>query len=768
MPAPQQLQSEEVFPTTFLHEIQRVAKIGSWERDMETGVITWSPEARLIINAPDGITFDEYVQRYVHPDDRERVKQTIAHAIAHAIAQGLGYEVEYRIITDEGIQKTLRVSTIMQQDTDERGKHVRGIIQDISSWKAAQDELAEQRQLLRESQYIAKIGGWEFDVVLNSVIWTDEYYNIIERKREEFPPTIENYYLHIHPNDRQRVYDEMLAARSGSSDALEYRIILPNGNVNYVRGYGSVLRDEQDNVLKLRGVIQDISDSKRNERQLRRLTEVLNQAQHLTHLGSWEHDLRSGELTWSDEFFRQLGYEPQQFPPDAEDFFQKVHPDDRERVRTVIRALAVNNTDYEKDRFIEYRVVRPDGDVRYMRGTGGSVMNVSGNVRVIFGTLQDITQMKEAQMRLEASEDKFRRLFEQSSIGQIMYDGELRPMQANTALLGMLGYSAQEFLSLPYFDIIHPEDRHKFNEQMQALWLGNIPSMQADIRFLSKSKVVIWARIKSSVSQHSANVADSERYILLAAEDITQYRQVEDAIQKTLHRERELFDLRTQMVSRLSHQLQTPLSAIMLATGIMQKHYERMPPEKIATYLGNIVEATEEVQSLMSNMVLMGKLETGRVQLSLSPLNIPTFCKRLLGEFTAKYMHRPVESSIHLPDGAITLADHELLRLIVWHLLLFLDKGLPRGAALQFNLTGEYDAVTQSIHGMKWYVGCSAEESKYTDIAELLSSEQTDKEAHAEVGLPTIQQAVKLYGGTLTGSNNGKQITLLLSLPALG
>jgi hypothetical protein len=170
----------------------------------------------------------------------------------------------------------------------------------------------------------------------------------------------------------------------------------------------------------------------------------------------------------------------------------------------------------------------------------------------------------------------------------------------------------------------------------------------------------------------------------------------------------------------------------------------------------------------MSNMVLMGKLETGRVQLSLSPLNVPTFCKRLLSEFTAKYMHRPVESSIHLPDGAITLADHELLRLIVWHLLLFLDKGLPRGAAVHFNLDGEYSAVTQSIHSMKWYFRCASEQSKYTEIAELLAIEHIEKDAQAEVGLPTIQQAVKLYGGTLSGNNNGKEITLLLTLPTLG
>lgn len=744
---------------TLTHEIQRLAKIGSWERDLESGIITWSEEARYIVNVPDTITIDEYIERYVHPDDRDRLTRTI-HT---GLAEGTGYEAEYRIILEHGLQKTVRVSTILPSDVEECGKCIRGFIQDISSWKSTQDELAEQRFLLKESQQIAKIGGWEYDIVQQKLTWTDEYYDIIKRSRKEYPATIENYYALVHNSDRQRVYDDMQQALRGRTDALEYRIIMPDDTVKYIRGYGNTLKDASGKIVKLRGVIQDISDTKRTERKLLRLTEILNQAQHLTHLGSWELDLRSGELTWSDEFFRQLGYEPQQFTPETGYFIKHVHPDDRHIVLTALEALRKDELDTLPSRFIEYRLLRADGTMRYMRGTGGNILSSSGQVIVVFGTLQDITASKQAQMLVEESEAKFRRLFEQASVGQIMYNAELVPLQANPALLKMLGYTLEEFLRLPYLAALHPDDHHKFHEQLQALWLGNIPSVQADMRFVRSSGVVVWCRIQASVFEYLQH-GTAERYILVAAEDITQYRQVEEAIQKTLHREREVFDLRNRMVTRFSHNLQTPLSTIALAVNIMQKHHARMPEEKMSAYLSNIIAGVEEVQSLLSNMVLMGKLETGRAQLSLAPLNVTTFCKRLYSEFTSKYSHRPIDAALQIPDNAASLADHELLRLIIWHLLLFLDKGLARGAAIHCALEGEYNASTQAIQTMRWYFSCEAQQ--HGDVEALLQQNDGTPEHDLEVGLPTIQQAVRLHGGTISGSNNGQKVRLILTIPA--
>ncbi len=767
---------------------QRVVKIGSWERDLATGRIYWSADARAIVGFEEHEvwTIEEYIAHIVHPHDRERVQE----AIRYGIEQGTGYEIEYRILVSPSrsahaysrkhlsrqgsIEKTVLVSCIMSEslsgvehefEAREDGAHKRlhGTIQDISALRATASELDTQRFLLRESQAIAKIGGWEYDLASGNLFWTDEYYHLIRRTPEEYPATIDNYYALVHPHDRKRVYDDMQAALQGKSDALEYRIVLPDDTVRHIRGYGAVVRSGADErIVKLRGVIQDITDNKRSEQKLKRLTDILNQAQHLTQLGSWERDLRTDELTWSDEFFRQLGYEAQQFQPEAGYFLTHVHPDDRHIVKEAISALVRNDfSSIPESRFIEYRLIRSDGTTRYMRGTGGNIVNSRGEVTVIFGTLQDITYLQEAQQRLEASERKFRQLFEQSTLGKLIFTSALQPLQANTALLELLGYSAEELLTTPHQNLFHEDERHRFTEHLQALLLGNIPLIHTDVRLRTKAGSTIWCRVQVSIfEQHNDTI---ERNILMTAEDITQYRQVEAAIQKTLQRERETFDQRNQIIARLTQQLQTPLSTISLASNIMHKHHFKMPEEKISSYFGSISEAIEEIQSLMSNMVLMGKLETGRAQLQLAPLNFTSYSKRLLSEFTSKYSHRPVEATFNLPENTPALIDHELLRLIVWHLLLFLDKGLAKGLPIQCAIEVVFASGTQLASSIEWYFSCT--DSRYDDIAALLQDSEHATSDASEVGLATIQQAVQLHGAHLRGKNSGTMLKLALQLP---
>lgn len=769
--------------------IQRVVNIGSWEHDLTTGQMYWSAEARAIVGIAEheAWTLQEYIAQIVHSFDRERLREAIQHGIEHST----GFESEHRILVAQPrftheqttdtravqaytIEKTVLVSCIMSESLNETvselsssnngtQKRLHGTIQDMSALRATHSELDTQRFLLRESQAIAKIGGWEYDVAAQRLFWTEEYYHLICRTPEEYPASIDNYYAFVHPHDRQRVYDDMQAALQGQSDALEYRIVLPDDTIRHIRGYGAVLRDAEGNISKLRGVIQDITDNKRSEQKLQRLTNVLNQAQHLTNLGSWELDLRSDELTWSDEFFRQLGYEPQQFQPEVGSFLQHVHPDDRRIVKDGLALLQRNTVEtLEQSPFIDYRLIRSDGTTRYMRGTGGNIVNSLGKVIVMFGTLQDITFLKEAQQRLEASERKFRQLFEQSTLGKLILTSALQPREANTAFLELLEYSYEELSTKPYQELLHEDERQRFTELLQALLLGNIPLLQTDTRLRTKTGNTRWCRVQASIFEQHHDIL--ERNVLMTAEDITQYRQVEAAIQKTMQRERDTFDQRNQIIARLTQQLQTPLSTISLASNIMHKYHFKMPEEKITSYFGNISEAIEEIQSLMSNMVLMAKLETGRAQLQLAPLNFTSFSKRLLSEFTSKYSHRPIDATFNLPENTPALIDHELLRLIVWHLLLFLDKGLAKGMFIQCRIEGTFASGTQLPKSITWHFSCTG--SRYENIATLLQDSEHTAGDSSEVGLYTIQQAVKLHGAYLTGKNAETALQLVLPLPS--
>lgn len=145
----------------------------------------------------------------------------------------------------------------------------------------------------------------------------------------------------------------------------------------------------------------------RTEKALRKSEQSLKIAQAVAHLGHWEMDTRTGQVTWSDEIYRIFGYEPNGIAASYEAFLNVIHPDDRERV-----AGQIDCTQRGGDFDIEYRIVLPDGRVRVVHGRGVLVSAVDGeqpsgiigtvqSLDEVVGVVQDITLRKEMEWRLE-------------------------------------------------------------------------------------------------------------------------------------------------------------------------------------------------------------------------------------------------------------------------------------------------------------------------------------------------------------------------------
>lgn len=144
----------------------------------------------------------------------------------------------------------------------------------------------------------------------------------------------------------------------------------------------------------------DITEWRRVEDALRESREMLAEAEHLAHMGSWEWDIDGDRIQWSDGLYEIYGLTPDTF--DArwaarEQREQRVHPEDRERVEaSVARALETGH-DYE----IEYRIVRPDGRVRRLHARAHVMVDVAGTPRRLAGTVQDVTEVRAAEEALE-------------------------------------------------------------------------------------------------------------------------------------------------------------------------------------------------------------------------------------------------------------------------------------------------------------------------------------------------------------------------------
>jgi PAS domain S-box-containing protein len=264
-------------------------------------------------------------------------------------------------------------------------------------------DLQESKARLEEAQRVAHVGHWEWDLETDIVVWSDETYRIFGLSPQERPMDLATVRAMVHPEDRESLYqgvDEDLVA--GVRPDAEFRIVRPNGEVRTVHSVtpkrwsampGDAKRNASERPYKLFGTVQDITDRKRAEEALKQSQFYLSEGQRLAHMGSWaSNDLGirwSDDLGiyWSDEVYKIYGLDPQNGAPNLKQYLATIHPDDRASMAETIRVMHERRCGCD----VTKRIVRPDGEVRYVRCVGVPVFE-GGVFKAFHGTTMDVTE----------------------------------------------------------------------------------------------------------------------------------------------------------------------------------------------------------------------------------------------------------------------------------------------------------------------------------------------------------------------------------------
>jgi PAS domain S-box-containing protein len=215
---------------------------------------------------------------------------------------------------------------------------------------------------------------------------------------------------------------------------------------------------------------KEITERKRAQEELRRSEVYLVEGQTLSHTGSGAWNVSTGDVFWSDEMYRIYGFEPRSVQPSYEVFSQLVHPDERLSLQRAFENVVLEASDYD----LEFRIIRPDGAIRSVHSVGHPTFNESGELTELVGTVMDITDRKEAEEKLAASEHRFRLLLESipHHIWSFRADGSIGYW--NQRLIDYTGLTTEE-LAQGCWAAIHPDDVEPCRAAWRDAWSKRTP-----------------------------------------------------------------------------------------------------------------------------------------------------------------------------------------------------------------------------------------------------------------------------------------------------
>ncbi|OQW93653.1 MAG: hypothetical protein BWK79_10005 [Beggiatoa sp. IS2] len=207
-------------------------------------------------------------------------------------------------------------------------------------------------------------------------------------------------------------------------------------------------------------IATDITARKQAESALQRSEARLAEAQRIAHLGHWEWDLVAGEQRWSEEMLRILGYAPNTPNITHETFEKALHPDDYEYVLQKLEKAVHSGESYK----IAFRIICPDGTIRHLQAFGKLIREIEGRPLRLIGTAQDITEMKQVEEALRASQQRYKTLAAVSPVGLFETDVEGVCVYVNDPICEILKRPMGRIIGTPWTQLLHTHD------QNQILW----------------------------------------------------------------------------------------------------------------------------------------------------------------------------------------------------------------------------------------------------------------------------------------------------------
>ena len=324
----------------------------------------------------------------------------------------------------------------------------------------------------------------------------------------------------------QRAIAAKLTGKSREAGSYERDFRKKDGTVVSFLVADKILEAADGRIIGIRSNVQDITERKHLEKELRESEEQLKFALSGANDGIWDVDMKTNSVYMSPRGCEILGYEPDRLHEIVSQWNQLVHPDDMAETNAALMAYFEGKTPIFD---IEQRLRMATGDWKWIHTRGKAVAYSSTNkpLRMV-GTHTDITDHKLAEEALRKSEEKFRNIFEYSIVGKSIttFDGQL---SVNKAFSNIVGYSEEELNKLTWRDITYEDDIELKEKEIELLVKGIKKFTKFESRFVHKNGSIVWADFSVVLQRDNDG---NPLYFITTINDITERKVAEDKLRR--------------------------------------------------------------------------------------------------------------------------------------------------------------------------------------------------------------------------------------------
>jgi two-component system sensor histidine kinase/response regulator len=560
------------------------------------------------------------------------------------------------------------------------GEHVFAAARDTTEERRREAELVRLTRRLEESQAVAGVGSWAYEPSTGEIFWSKEIYRIFGRDESLPAPEYAEAVRYYDDESEERVRAAIAqTARDGTPYDLVLRLRDDSRGVRFVRAEGRARRGEGGVVVGLYGTAMDVTEQVRRERDLRELSERLEESQAVANVGSWTHDLVTGKVSWSRQLFHINGRDPDGPLPGFDGVLADYDDESAKLLDAAVREAAVNGTPYE----LVLRTRHGRNGVRFVRAKGRARRDAAGRVIGLYGTAMDVTAEVERERELRLLMERLEESQEVASVGSWAYDLATGGVSWSRQMFNIYGYDPAG--APPDYEGVLADYDDESAERLDGV-VGEAVANGTPYEVVLKTRHgrngVRYIKAKGRARRDADGAVVG---LYGTAMDVTQQVEREAALRDARAEAEAASRAKGSFLANMSHEIRTPMTAILGYADLLHTlPREDLSADLIADAIETIRKNGAHLLALINDILDMSRIEAGKMTIeshAFDPRGLATEVVDLLAsKASARAIGFGADFEGDLPPGVIgdTVRVRQVLLNLAGNAIKFTDAGSVR------------------------------------------------------------------------------------------